>query len=64
MSENHLWHSVPQFAVMVNLGESEIFVRHVPQLANRSVDVAVALLHVLKEGSQSLVVHWRSSGGS
>ena len=49
--------------MVIDLGEAQILVGHVPQFADSAIDIATALLHFFQQGAQALVSHGRIPGG-
>ena len=56
-TENHLGDTVTEGAVMIDLGESQILKRHMPQLMHGGVDINCPILDFLEQRAQAFLIH-------
>lgn len=64
LREDHFRHAVPQGAVVVHLGVSEILERHVAEPRNGAFRVDFAAAHLLEKCPELLLVHVRQNSRS
>lgn len=57
LSENHFRHAPAQAAMMVYLGEAQVFERHVPQAFDGIVGSDLTPAHLLEEFADGFRVH-------
>ena len=57
LSENHFGHAVPQRAMVIHLGESQVFERHVAHASHGSFNVDRAAAHLFEQRPELLLIH-------
>ena len=57
LGEDHFRHAVAQRAMMVHLGESQVFERHVPHARESRLDIDRAFPHLLEQLPQLIFLH-------
>ena len=57
LGEDHFRHAVAQGAMVVHLGEAQVFKRHVPHAPHGCVDIYRAGAHLFEQRAQLVLVH-------
>ena len=57
LGEDHFRHAVAQGAVVVHLGKSQVFKRHVPHAPDSGIDIYRAGAHLLEQCAQLVLIH-------